>query len=1079
MKVPSTPENELERQKALDESGLLDQAQDERFDRITRIACQLFSVPIALVSLIDRDRQWFKSCQGLSVSETPRSISFCGHTIHSDKPLIVENALNDERFADNPLVLGHPDIRFYAGTALKTTDGLRLGTVCIIDQNPRHFSDKDARLLIDLGRTIETIIAADADVRTTYSTHEKILLESEKRARLFIEATGVGTWQWNVQTGETIFNERWAEMVGYTLEELFPISIDTWTRLVHPEDIATSDAALKRHFSGENAFYDCKARMLHKLGHWVWVHVRGQVFDWTPEGEPLLMYGTHTNITSEMHAQEALKTSRDELNSLISNMPGITYRCLPDTKWTMLYISTQIENISGYKAEEFIDNACISYADLIYPEDSKRVNEAVHSAINDGNRWHIQYRILTRDNEWCWVEERGRAIFDEASQRDILEGFIIDVTREHETEISLSKYQNALMLLNELALNTEQNIDQRLIHALHVARDYLDMDVAILSQIETDVYTVKSISSRHDIDIKPGKQLDLGLTWCQLLFSGEESELFIANIQSSNFSKHPCNEYFPIGAYIGVPVFVEGNVYGTLNFSRNENRNDFDQSERLFVGLMARWIGGLLESTLSSERLYKLFNQLPGTVYQFRRYPNGHVTFPFSSENILMLYGISSAQAKISAQPAFEKIHPDDLEQTSASIEASASTMTPWQAIYRVRKMDGTYRWVLGQSQPERLSDGSILWHGYINDIDAQEQARQALERNEKRLRGLFDFSPIGIALIDFETGQFIDLNAALLLPTGYTREEFLRLSYWELTPKKYQAEEEKALFDMQQTGRYGPFEKEYIRKDGSRYPIRLQGILSTDPDGRKVIWSLIEDISEPKRLEKMKDQFIATVSHELRTPLTSINGSISLLLGGVAGQLSERGMSLLENAARNGKRLTNLINDLLDIEKLVAGKMPMRMTVQPLAPLLDEAIDSVMNYAHQGMNKILVDHNCNGVRVHVDGARLIQALNNLLSNAIKFSPDGKEVHVITEVIGDDLLISVRDHGSGIDPEFQKYLFKRFSQGDSSDTRRLPGTGLGLAITREICDQMGGSVHFNNAKDGGSIFYIRLPVVKS
>ena len=137
MKAPKTPDNETERQQALDDSGLLAEGSEERFDRITRLACHTFSVPIALVSLIDRDRQWFKSRQGLDATETPRDISFCGHAIHHSEPLVVEDTLEDERFFDNPLVTSAPDIRFYAGAPLHTETGHRLGTLCLIDRQPR------------------------------------------------------------------------------------------------------------------------------------------------------------------------------------------------------------------------------------------------------------------------------------------------------------------------------------------------------------------------------------------------------------------------------------------------------------------------------------------------------------------------------------------------------------------------------------------------------------------------------------------------------------------------------------------------------------------------------------------------------------------------------------------------------------------------------------------------------------------------------------------------------------------------------------------------------------------------------
>jgi signal transduction histidine kinase/CheY-like chemotaxis protein len=156
MEPAPIPENEKERIKSLLELGVLDTPPEERFDRLTRIAASVFDVPIALVSLVDSDRQWFKSCQGLDVSETPRDISFCGHAIHSDDPLIVSNALSDPRFADNPLVTGGPKVRFYAGQPLRAKDGHRVGTLCIIDSKPHALTDKDRKNLADLAAVVES-----------------------------------------------------------------------------------------------------------------------------------------------------------------------------------------------------------------------------------------------------------------------------------------------------------------------------------------------------------------------------------------------------------------------------------------------------------------------------------------------------------------------------------------------------------------------------------------------------------------------------------------------------------------------------------------------------------------------------------------------------------------------------------------------------------------------------------------------------------------------------------------------------------------------------------------------------------
>ena len=160
MRKPDIPKDEEARLKTLRSLNILDTSSDERFDRLTRMAKRVFEVPIALVSLVDDNRQWFKSCVGLSVSETPRDISFCGHAILGDEIFIINDATKDERFADNPLVLNDPNIRFYAGCPLRSLNGSKLGTLCIIDQKPRSLNEDDYETLKDLASMVEREIAA-------------------------------------------------------------------------------------------------------------------------------------------------------------------------------------------------------------------------------------------------------------------------------------------------------------------------------------------------------------------------------------------------------------------------------------------------------------------------------------------------------------------------------------------------------------------------------------------------------------------------------------------------------------------------------------------------------------------------------------------------------------------------------------------------------------------------------------------------------------------------------------------------------------------------------------------------------
>lgn len=185
---PDTPANEAERIHVLRTLEILDTSHEERFDRVTRMAKRMFGVEISLVSLVDEDRQWFKSKQGLEASETSREISFCGHAINQDGLFIIPNAIEDQRFFDNPLVTGGPNIRFYAGYPLKLRQGINVGTLCLIDSKPKHFEEEDKQLLNDLGAMIEqeirSIQMATLDELTLISNRRGFLTLAEHAQKI-------------------------------------------------------------------------------------------------------------------------------------------------------------------------------------------------------------------------------------------------------------------------------------------------------------------------------------------------------------------------------------------------------------------------------------------------------------------------------------------------------------------------------------------------------------------------------------------------------------------------------------------------------------------------------------------------------------------------------------------------------------------------------------------------------------------------------------------------------------------------------------------------------------------------------
>lgn len=265
-------------------------------------------------------------------------------------------------------------------------------------------------------------------------------------------------------------------------------------------------------------------------------------------------------------------------------------------------------------------------------------------------------------------------------------------------------------------------------------------------------------------------------------------------------------------------------------------------------------------------------------------------------------------------------------------------------------------------------------------------------------------------------------------------------------------------------------------RKDGSVFPAEVSVSPVTIDNTTNIIVAL-KDVSERRRMDEMKSQFVSTVSHELRTPLTSIAGSLGLLAGGAAGVLPDKAARLIGIAQSNSQRLVRLINDILDIEKLESGQMALRLERVDLRELAMRSIDAVSGMASDHKVQVELDGRATAT-VMGDMDRLIQVIVNLLSNALKFSPSGETVTVRLMVDdGPTVTLTVLDRGPGVPEAFRSRIFEKFAQADSSDTRQRGGTGLGLAISREIAERHGGRLWFDPDPGHGAVFHLQLPRV--
>ena len=437
--------------------------------------------------------------------------------------------------------------------------------------------------------------------------------------------------------------------------------------------------------------------------------------------------------------------------------------------------------------------------------------------------------------------------------------------------------------------------------------------------------------------------------------------------------------------------------------------------------------------------------------------------------------------AQIDTQAEWRKrIHPADWPHIETADRDCIEGRTERSiAEYRFRVNDGSWRWMCSDAVAIGRGAGgrALRLVGVQTDITEQVSQKENLRMSEELFRTAIEGTTVGMALVDLE-GRVTKANEALGAFLGVGSEELIERGYLHFIHPDDRAEvvdRARCLF----AGEEKSFQAEtrYISSSGALLWGHLGVAIILDSAGGPLNFVVqVLDITEQKRLDQTKSEFVSTVSHELRTPLTSINGSLSLVLNVMKNEISTKAHSMLTIAQKNTDRLMLLVNDLLDVETLAGGNIHLTITRTDILDLVRNSVRDNQPLADKFGVHLDVRLPVGKLFASIDPSRFQQVLANLLSNAVKFSTKNGTVEVSALTVAGVVMITVTDHGRGISHGNRSRIFKPFSQVDSSSTRDREGTGLGLHIVKQLVEKMGGATGFDSEPGVQTTFWVGFPL---
>ena len=980
-------------------------------------------------------------------TELFRGKNVFSEVIRTGAPLISNNLEHDRNLKKLPdgtsplnTFLGVP---LYHGTQLVGMFGLA--------NSPDGYHESFLYTLAPLATASANLIWALRNEQQRIHT-ERALRESEEQLKLALEGANDGLWDWDIKSNTVYYSPRWLTMLGYEPGEVKP-HISTKEKLIHADDFVQVKEKLLEHLASRTSIYQSEHRVKTKDGKWVWILDRGKVVERDNIGKPLRAVGTHTDITERKHAEEAVRERETRIAAILDTaVDGII---TINEKGSIETFNPAAEKIFGYRAEDILGRN----VNMLMSGDDRELHDTYMKRYLTTN----QPKILGVRREVMGLRADGTvfpmqlAVSEmKLGNRRHFTGIIRDITLTRQAERLLQDTMAFKQgILDSAKLSIISTDARGIIQTFNAAAQQMlgYSEKELIGKVTPEIF--------HDRDEITQRAIKISEELGQSIRPGFETFVAKARIgiadeqQWTYISKS--GKRFPVVLTMTALHDQHDNIIGFVAIARDISRQQ--QAE---------------------EEISRFKTTLDMTL---------DCVFMFSPESLRFFYVNQGAMEQIGyTYSELLRMTPVDI-MTEHDVRSFRNMLQPmidgrrnaltFESYHRHR--NGTLIPVEIFLQYIYPVDQEPRFVAIVRDITDRRRTAENLAHAEERARLLLESAGEGIYGLDLQ-GNITFVNPATARMLGYDAidliskrmHDFVQHSYHDKSEYPYKfSPTYKAITegDIQRVSN-----EVMWRKDGSVFPVEYTVTpirKNNDIAGAVVIFN---DITERKKVEQIKNEFISTVSHELRTPLTSVRGSLGLLVGGAGGELPDQAQTLVDIANKNTERLLLLINDILDIEKIESGKMVYHYKLLNLREFLEAAIQANYAYGQQFGIKFKVTQCPEQISVYADEDRLMQVMNNLLSNAAKFSTPGSQVELSAVRRMQKVRISVTDNGKGIPQNFQKHIFEKFAQADASDTRALGGTGLGLSISKAIIEQHGGRIDFISRVNIGTTFFFDLPI---